>query len=107
MNLRGIVEDLLLKLWLFRMLLGIDAIICAIIVVFFFIGMVSGSVSSYNIGLWIAILAALAVIFGVSLWLKMLGYTVFGTLLLLVIAIPGLLYGLFIFLTIVTKTSWN
>ena len=89
------------------MLWGIDALICGIIVVFFFLGMVNGSVSSFNIGIWIPILAALVVILGGSLWLKKLGYPVLGTILLLVLAIPGLLYGLFIFLTIVTKTSWN
>jgi len=89
------------------MLWGIDALICAIILVFFFLGMVNGSVSSFNIGIWISILAALAVILGGSLLLKIFGYPVLGKILLPVLAIPGLLYGLFIFLTIVTKTSWN
>ena len=64
-------------------------------------------IRGFNIGIWIPILAALVVILGGSLWLKKLGYPVLGTILLLVLAIPGLLYGLFIFLTIVTKTSWN
>jgi hypothetical protein len=101
------VEDLLVKSWLFWIVGGTDAFICTIIVVFFVLGLVNGSVSSFNIGIWIAILAALTVIMGGSLWLKMHGYPVFGTILLLVLAIPGFLYGLFLLLTIVTKTSWN
>ena len=81
--------------------------ICAVIMVFFFLGMVNGSVSSFNIGIWIVILAALAVIIAGSLWLKAVGHPGFGTMLLLVLAIPGLLYGLFILLVAVTKTPWN
>ena len=96
-----------MKLWLFWLFWSIDVSISAIIVVFFFLGIVDGSVSSFNIGTWIAILAALAVIIGGSLWLKILGYPVLGTILLLVLAFPGLFYGVFIFLMIVTKTSWN
>jgi hypothetical protein len=41
------------------------------------------------------------------MWLKMIGKPGFGTMLLLVLAIPGLVYGFFIFLTLVSKTSWN
>ena len=89
------------------MFLGIDALICTIVVVFFLLGLANGSVSSFNIGLWIAILAVLAVIIAGSLWLKAAGYPGFGTILLLVLAIPGILYGLFIFLVAVTKTPWN
>ena len=96
-----------MKLRLFWMLWGFGALICTVILVFFFLGMVNGSVSSFNIGIWIGILAALTVILGGSLWLKKLGYPVLGTILLLVLAIPGLLYGLFIFLILVTKPSWN
>lgn len=96
-----------MKSWLFWILWGIDALISVIIGSFFLLGLANGSVSSFNIGIWITILAALAVIIGGSLWLKKCRYPVFATLLLLVLAIPGLLYGLFMFLIIVTKTSWN
>jgi hypothetical protein len=105
LDLRVIEEDILLKLWFFWTFWGIDALIC--IIVFFLLGLADGSVSSFNIGIWIAIGAALTVIIVGSLWLKVVGYPVFGTMLLLVLAIPGILYGLFLFLTIVTKTQWN
>ncbi len=101
------MEDLLVKLWLFWIAGGIDAVICAIILAFFFLGLVNGTVSSFNIRIWIAMLATLASIMGGSLWLKMHGHPVCGTMLLLVVAIPGLLYGAFIVLLMVTKTSWN
>ena len=100
-------KEKILKLWLFWIFWGIDALICTIAVVFFLLGLTNGTVSSFNIGVWIAILAALAVIIGGSLWLKEVGYPVFGTVLLLVLAIPGILYGVFILLVVVTKPSWN
>ncbi len=96
-----------MKVWLFWIFGGIDVLICIIVAVFFFLGLVDGTVSSFNIRIWITILAALAFIIAGSFWLKMLGYPGFGTMLLLVLAIPGLLYGLFILLVVITKTSWN
>ena len=96
-----------MKLWLFWLFWGMDALICPIVVIFFSLGLANGSVSSFNVGIWIAILVALAVILADGLWLKAAGHPILGTLLLLILAIPGLLYGLFLFLVAVTKTRWN
>jgi hypothetical protein len=96
-----------MKLQLFWVFWCIDALIGIIVVGFFFLGLIDGSVSSFNIGIWIIILAVLAIIIPGSLWLKMLGYPVFGMILLLVLAVPGLLHGLIMFLAFVTNTSWN
>jgi len=94
-------------LLLFRILWGIDALICAVVVVFFFIGLTDGSVSSFNIGIWAAILGALAVILAGSASLKKLGHPVFASILLLLLAIPGLLFGLFTLLIVASNTAWN
>ncbi len=107
MDIDVIEEDILLKLWLFWIFWGIDALVCTIAFLFFFVGLADGSVSSFNIGIWIPLLIALIVIIAGSLGLKVIGYPVFGIILLLVLAIPAILYGLFIFLTIVTNTRWN
>ena len=96
-----------MKLWLFWILWGIDALIGAIAVVFFLVGLTNGTVASFNMGIWIAILAALAVIIGGSLGLKAAGHPGFGTILLLVLAILAVLYGVFILVFVVTGTSWN
>jgi hypothetical protein len=106
-NPHGIVEDLLLKLKLFWTLWGIDALICAIVAVFFILGVANGSVSSFNIGIWIAIWAALIGVLCGGLWLKVLGYPVWGAILLLILAIPGLLCGIFLVLLVTTNTTWN
>ena len=96
-----------MKAWFFWILFGIDALICAIVLVFFLLGRANEAVSSLNIGIWIAIWGALTAIIAGSLWLKAVEHPIIGTMLLLVVAIPGILYGLFIFLTIVTKSRWN
>jgi len=96
-----------MKLRLFKIFLGIDLLICAIVIVFFFVGLADGSVSSFNIGIWIIIYVVLAAIMFGSLGLKKSGYPVLGTILLLVLAVPGLLSGLFLFLFVVSGSSWN
>ena len=96
-----------MKLWLFWISWGIDALMGAIAFVFLFIGLADGSVNADNIGIWIGAMAAMAVIIGGGLWLKKTGHTVLGTLLLLVLAIPSFLYGLFIFLFVISDTQWR
>jgi hypothetical protein len=95
------------KLRLFWVCWSIDALICLVIGVFFVLGGLGGSISSFNIGIWIAIGFALLAILGGGLWLKALGFPVFATALLLLLVIPGLLSGLFILLAAFSGTSWN
>ena len=96
-----------MKLKLFHVLVSIDALICAVVFVFFIIGLADGSVSSFNSGIWIGIWFALAAIMAGSLWLKANGRLVPGMLLLLVLAIPSLLCGLFLLLFVVTGAQWR
>jgi hypothetical protein len=86
---------------------GIDALIGVIVLISFFWGLVDGSVSSFNIGIWIAILVALFAIMGGSLFLKARGHIIFAIVILSVLAIPGLLCGLFFFLILFSGNSWN
>jgi hypothetical protein len=44
---------------LFRLLWAIDALVAAILAYFFFVGIADGSVSSFNIGLWLLIAVAM------------------------------------------------
>jgi hypothetical protein len=101
------LEGLVVKLWLFWITWGFDALICAITVGYFFFGLAKGLVASFNIGIWIAILAALTVILGGGLWLKMAGHPVLGTMLLLVLAVPALLCGFCLVLFVASGSTWN
>jgi len=95
------------KLKLFWITWVIDVLIGALVVVFFFISLADGSVSSFNAGIWIVVLAVLAIIIGGGYQLKRLGHATLAAMLLLILAVPGLLYGLFLSLIVVTDTSWN
>ena len=92
---------------IFWTLWAIDACVAAAALFFFVWGLADGSVSSFNIGLWMALLGAVAVIVGGSVWLKSAGLKGLAIALLLVLAVPAVLYALFILLVVTSGTSWN
>jgi hypothetical protein len=92
---------------LFRILFGIDALAAGVIVYFFFLGLMDGSVSSFNMGLWVAILAVLAAILGGGYALHAAGRTRLANAVLLLLALPAVLYALFILLVVFTNPRWN
>ena len=85
----------------------IDTIIAVIAFYFFFVGLADGSVSSFNMGLWLLILLGLAIIVGGGLWLKSAGHPGLATVLLLILAVPGFLYGLFLVIALIAPPRWN
>lgn len=86
---------------------GAALIVAAVAVYFFIAGLIDGSVSSFNIVLWMGILAVVAAVIGGSLWLRLAGHPVLGMLLSLVLAAPGLLAALFMIIVVITKPRWN
>ena len=91
----------------FWILWGVDAVIALVFLYFFFIGLADGSVSSFNGGLWFLILAALGAILLGSHWLNTHQQETFAKILLAVLAIPGLLCGLFFLIILITNPRWN
>lgn len=91
----------------FWILWGFDALIALVILYFFFVGLADGSVSSSNMGMWMGTLLVLAAIMGGSLWLKEHSHLVIAKVILLVLAVPGFLYLLFILFAIIAKPRWN
>ena len=94
-------------MWKFWLPWTIDAVVAAIVLFFFFWGLADGTVSSFNAGIWTVLLAALAVVVGGSLWLKVTGRRALGITLALVLAVPGLLVGLFFLALIIANPRWN
>ncbi len=93
-----------MKFWI---LWGIDAAFAAVILYFFFVGLADGSVSMFNAGLWIAIIAALAAVMGGSLWLRSAGRKAPAAVVLLILAVPGILFTLFFLILLITNPRWN
>jgi hypothetical protein len=85
----------------------IDALMAVVLLYFFFAGLIDGSVSSRNIGLWLLIISGLAGVAGGGLWLKSANHPCLATALLLIPALPGVIYGLFLLFAVITGPRWN
>ena len=94
-------------MWKFWLPWTIDAVVAGIALFFFFWGLADGTVSPFNAGIWAALLGGLGVVVGGSLWLKSTGRRGLGIALALVLAVPGLLMGLFFLVLIVANPRWN
>jgi hypothetical protein len=91
----------------FWLLWGFDALVAAVVVFFFFWGLVDGSVSSFNIVLWLGILAIVGAVVGGSLALRKAGQFAAAISLLLVLAVPGLGFTLLLAAVLVLQPRWN
>ena len=91
----------------FRILLGIDGLAAAVVLFFFLWGVSDGTVSSFNILIWLALLGGVGGVVGGGLWLNSLGHRRFANRLLLVLAIPATLIFLFFLALIVLQPDWR
>jgi hypothetical protein len=92
---------------LFGILCGIDALIAATVLVFFFWGLADGSVSAFNIHLWLAMLAGVAAVIGGGIVLRAQGQGHRASAVLAVLAAPGLLCGLLLLLVLVLRPDFR
>ena len=92
---------------LFRILLAVDAAVAAILLYFFVTGIEDGSVSSFNILLWLVMLGGIALVIGGAHALRSRGRKPAANLLLAVPAAPALLFDLFILLAVLLQPRWN
>jgi hypothetical protein len=92
---------------LFGLLCGVDGLIAAILVFFFLWGLADGTVSSFNIGLWLSSLFGVAVILVGGIALSSYGQRAVGSAVLAILAFPGLLYGLLLLALIALSPDWK
>ena len=86
---------------------AINAMVASVLVFFFLWGLADDSVSSFNIGLWLLMLGAAAVVLGGSLALKAADRVKLAKALVMVFAIPGVLLGLFFAVIVLVPGRWN
>lgn len=91
----------------FRVLLGVDLLAAALLVWFFLVGLADGSVSSFNVEIWVALLLGVAIVFGCALLLRRYAWPKLANLVLAVPAVPVLLYGIFILVVVLSGERWN
>jgi hypothetical protein len=90
-----------------RLLIAFDALVAAGILFFFFWGVSDGTVSSFNIGIWLALLAGTALSFVGGILAYRSGNRVLAILLLLILALPGLAFALFALIVLIAQPRWN
>ena len=95
-----------MKFW-FWFLWSVDAVIAAVALYFFFSLAGGGRVGSFNILPWLVILAALAAVVGGSVWLRSAGQHAVAIILLLLLAIPGALFALFLLLILILQPDFR
>jgi hypothetical protein len=91
----------------FKILWGIDAVIAGIFLYFFVVGLGDGSVSSFNMRLWLGTLGTLASVLAGSSKLQRSGRSHLANSLLMILAVPGLAAGLFFLAIIIINPQWN
>jgi hypothetical protein len=96
-----------LKSWFFWLLWGFDALVALGFVYFFVIGLEDGSVSSFNMALWLGILGSLAAILGGGYFLRAKGHGALAACVLCLLAVPALAYVLFFAVLIISNPRWN
>lgn len=94
-------------MWLFRLLFGIDALALAVLLFFFVQGSGDGTVGPGNLLLWLALIGGVAGILAGGWWLRRHGRPGLSSLLLLVLALPAGLAGLFVLSLIVFQPNWH
>ena len=92
---------------MFRILWGIDVVAALIALGFFVIGIEDGTVSSFNIMLWLALLAGLAAIVFGSNALQTNGQRGLAFILAAVLGVPAFLGCLFFAFLLASGVRWN
>lgn len=92
---------------LYRVTWGVAVIVAAIGVAFFAIGIADGTVSSFNIAIWIALLGGLAVVVFGSRALRQRGRTGAAIALAALLAVPAILFGALLVIAMVSGVRWN
>ncbi len=92
---------------LFKICWCIDAIATLVFVYFFFIVLADGTIGEKNMGLWLLILSVVASIMIGSIWLRLHGHPAIALTILLVLAIPAVIFALYFGIAIASNARWN
>lgn len=93
--------------WIYRAMFIGAAAVAAVAMVFFVAGLSDGSVSAFNIGLWLGLLGGVGAVLGGGAWLGAHGRPGPAAALLALLALPAMGYALFIILVIASGARWN
>lgn len=88
-------------------LLAIDSIALLIALYFFLVGIGDGTVSSFNIMLWLPLLGGLAGIIFVGRYFRTRQQLVAANIVLAIVGVPAVLACLFVLSLLISQPRWN
>jgi hypothetical protein len=91
----------------FKILLGIDVAVAVVVLYFFEVGLNDGSISSFNMYLWLEMLTCVAAVLIGGLTLRSYGHPRLAKAVLMILAVPGVSYVLFFAILIIANPRWN
>jgi hypothetical protein len=91
----------------FRVLFGIDALAAAVVAFFFVCGLSDGTVSSFNILLWLMMPGGVGAILAGGLWLRSYSHAWPAIGVLLILAFPATLFARFFPTLIPLQPDWK
>ena len=93
--------------FLYRLFLAAGSIALLIALYFFGVGLADGSVSSFNIVLWVGLLGGLLAIVVGGWLLNTRGHRGAAIFLLALLTVPAILAALFFLLIVILQPRWN
>jgi hypothetical protein len=94
-------------MWLFRILFAVDTAVALVAFYFFVIGIADGSVSSFNITMWLGLLGGISAVLATGIALYARGRRGAACAVLAILGVPGILAGLFVLSLIILQPRWN
>ncbi|WP_045836820.1 hypothetical protein [Hyphomicrobium sp. 99] len=91
----------------FRVFLMIDIAALFLALYFFLVGIADGSVSSFNILLWLSLLGGICAIIAVGYSLKTKERRAAANTVLAVLALPSIAAALFVVTLLIAQPRWN
>jgi len=93
--------------WIFRVLFTISVVAAGVALFFFLVGLQDGSVSSFNMMLWMGLLAVVLAVPAGGYALHACNHPWASVAVLLVTALPAFVYLLFILAVLIFQPRWN
>lgn len=92
---------------IYRLLIVIDILVAAVAAYFFLQGLTGGWIGPDNILLWLVLLGMIAGLFVGAVGLRAKGRNAAAIALLVILAMPAVLFALFMLLIVITQPRWN
>ncbi|MBA2127100.1 osmoprotectant transporter permease [Hyphomicrobium methylovorum] len=94
-------------MFMYRTFFAIDIAALFLALFYFFTGIGDGSITAFNIALWLGVLAAIIAILAMGYRLKSTGHRGTATTVLAILAVPAILAAAFVLSLLIAQPNWH